>query len=98
VSGDSAVEDRRGKLDEFLAELDEVIAGRRMNVHFELDDPSGNSYLQVSIEHLHVTSPPSWRYILTTTITPKITTQCPFFAPGLTVVDIKFAVKQISQF
>jgi hypothetical protein len=38
-------------------------------------------------------------YILTTT-TPKITTQYPFFAPGLcpTVVDIKFAVKQISQF
>jgi hypothetical protein len=38
-------------------------------------------------------------YILTTTA-PKITTQCPFFAPGLclAVVDIKFAVKQISQF
>jgi hypothetical protein len=34
------------------------------------------------------------------TTPPKITTQCPFFAPGLclTVVDIKFAVKQISQF
>jgi hypothetical protein len=30
----------------------------------------------------------------------EITTQRPFFAPGLclTVVDIKFAVKQISQF
>jgi hypothetical protein len=38
-------------------------------------------------------------YILTTT-SSKITTQCPFFAPGLclTVVDIKFAVKQMSQF
>jgi hypothetical protein len=32
-------------------------------------------------------------YILTTT-TPKITTQCPFFAPGLIVVEIKFAVQQ----
>lgn len=49
VMGDSAVAGRRNRLGDFVNELDQVITGKRLNVHIELDDPSGNSYLQVSM-------------------------------------------------
>ncbi|XP_074531066.1 zinc finger protein ZPR1 [Halichoeres trimaculatus] len=45
VCGDSSSSDRTEKLKEFGETLDKVIAGE-MKVHFVLDDPAGNSYLQ----------------------------------------------------
>lgn len=45
VSGDSSISDRVQKLSEFGEKIDKVIAGE-MKVHFILDDPAGNSYLQ----------------------------------------------------
>lgn len=45
ICGDSGSSDRMEKLNEFGETLDKVMAGD-MNVHFVLDDPAGNSYLQ----------------------------------------------------
>lgn len=45
VLGDSSISDRVQKLNEFGEKIDKVIAGE-MKVHFILDDPAGNSYLQ----------------------------------------------------
>ncbi|XP_029990566.1 zinc finger protein ZPR1 [Sphaeramia orbicularis] len=45
VSGDSGVEDRIQKLNEFGKKIDQIIAGE-LDVHIVLDDPAGNSYLQ----------------------------------------------------
>eukprot|EP00066_Takifugu_rubripes_P011347 XP_003979960.2 PREDICTED: zinc finger protein ZPR1 [Takifugu rubripes] len=45
VCGDSGTGDRMQKLREFGEKLDKIIAGE-MDVHFILDDPAGNSYLQ----------------------------------------------------
>lgn len=45
VSGDSGMEDRMQKLNEFGKKIDKIIAGE-MDVHIVLDDPAGNSYLQ----------------------------------------------------
>ncbi|XP_048588478.1 zinc finger protein ZPR1 [Nematostella vectensis] len=36
----------RENLKSFLASLQEIISGERMNVHIILDDPAGNSYIQ----------------------------------------------------
>ncbi|XP_074072836.1 zinc finger protein ZPR1 isoform X1 [Macrotis lagotis] len=43
--GDSSNPDRTEKLEEFSQKLDQIIEGK-MNAHFILDDPAGNSYLQ----------------------------------------------------
>lgn len=45
ICGDSSATDRVEKLREFGQKIDKVIAGE-MEVHFVLDDPAGNSYLQ----------------------------------------------------
>ncbi|KAM7006141.1 zinc finger protein ZPR1 [Tautogolabrus adspersus] len=45
ISGDSCSTDRMQKLREFGEKLDKIMSGE-MNVHFVLDDPTGNSYLQ----------------------------------------------------
>lgn len=45
VSGDSTTSDRMQRLSEFGEKIDKIIAGE-MVVHFVLDDPAGNSYLQ----------------------------------------------------
>ncbi|XP_020488764.2 zinc finger protein ZPR1 [Labrus bergylta] len=45
ISGDSCSTDRMQKLREFGEKLDKVMSGE-MKVHFVLDDPAGNSYLQ----------------------------------------------------
>ncbi|XP_038552230.1 zinc finger protein ZPR1 [Micropterus salmoides] len=43
--GDSSTTDRVQKLSDFGEKIDNIMAGK-MNVHFILDDPAGNSYLQ----------------------------------------------------
>lgn len=43
--GDSCTSDRIGKLQEFGKKIDQILEGQ-MKVHFILDDPAGNSYLQ----------------------------------------------------
>lgn len=45
ICGDSGSADRVQKLMEFGEKIDKIIAGE-MQVHFVLDDPAGNSYLQ----------------------------------------------------
>lgn len=45
VSGDSSTSERTERLKEFAEKIDKIIAGE-MVVHFVLDDPAGNSYLQ----------------------------------------------------
>lgn len=45
VSGDSTTSERTEKLKEFAEKIEKIIAGE-MVVHFVLDDPAGNSYLQ----------------------------------------------------
>lgn len=45
VCGDSSTANRVEKLNEFGEKIDKIIAGE-MDVHFVLDDPAGNSYLQ----------------------------------------------------
>ncbi|XP_044037887.1 zinc finger protein ZPR1 [Siniperca chuatsi] len=45
ICGDSSTTDRVQKLNEFGEKIDKIMAGE-MNVHFILDDPAGNSYLQ----------------------------------------------------
>ncbi|XP_043937092.1 zinc finger protein ZPR1 [Protopterus annectens] len=45
TAGDSTTPERSKKLQEFGKQIQEVIAGRLL-VHFVLDDPAGNSYLQ----------------------------------------------------
>ncbi|XP_073324326.1 zinc finger protein ZPR1 [Pagrus major] len=45
VCGDSSTTDRMQKLREFGEKIDKIMAGE-MDVHFVLDDPAGNSYLQ----------------------------------------------------
>lgn len=45
VSGDSSTSERVERLKEFAEKIDKIIAGE-MVVHFILDDPAGNSYLQ----------------------------------------------------
>lgn len=45
VCGDSTTSDRVQRLNEFAEKVDKIIAGE-MVVHFVLDDPAGNSYLQ----------------------------------------------------
>ncbi|XP_021375953.1 zinc finger protein ZPR1-like [Mizuhopecten yessoensis] len=44
--GDSSQPERKSKLDDFCNQLDKVIDGEMMGIHFVLDDPAGNSYLQ----------------------------------------------------
>lgn len=48
ITGDSANPDTKKRLEEFKSELNRMINGER---HFTLilDDPTGNSYLQVSL-------------------------------------------------
>ncbi len=48
IVGDSAQGDSKAKLAEFLERLDRVASGEVLDVHIILDDPAGNSYLQVS--------------------------------------------------
>lgn len=45
VSGDSTTSERVERLNEFAGKIDKIVAGE-MVVHFVLDDPAGNSYLQ----------------------------------------------------
>ncbi|KAG7259819.1 hypothetical protein CRUP_025368 [Coryphaenoides rupestris] len=45
MCGDSSTADRAEKLQAFGEKLDRIIAGE-MDVHFVLDDPAGNSYMQ----------------------------------------------------
>ncbi|XP_076111836.1 zinc finger protein ZPR1-like isoform X1 [Mytilus galloprovincialis] len=44
--GDSSEENLKGKIGQFCDKIDEIIEGKRMGVHFVLDDATGNSYLQ----------------------------------------------------
>uniref|UniRef100_A0A672V3J7 Zinc finger protein 259 n=1 Tax=Strigops habroptila TaxID=2489341 RepID=A0A672V3J7_STRHB len=44
--GDSSTPSRTGKLQEFVGKLQEIIEGK-VKAHLILDDPAGNSYLQV---------------------------------------------------
>lgn len=44
--GDSTTEDAKAKWDAFLANLDEVVDGKRLGVTLVVDDPLANSYLQ----------------------------------------------------
>ena len=46
VFGDSTGEDKQQKIAAFTAKMDKVIAGQMLNIHFILDDPAGNSYIQ----------------------------------------------------
>ncbi|KAI1230694.1 hypothetical protein IHE44_0008570 [Lamprotornis superbus] len=43
--GDSSTPSRTGKLQEFIGKLQDIIEGKAQ-VHFIMDDPAGNSYLQ----------------------------------------------------
>lgn len=43
--GDSTTSDRKEKLQEFGKKIDQILGGQ-MKVHFVLEDPAGNSYLQ----------------------------------------------------
>ncbi|XP_010777388.1 zinc finger protein ZPR1 [Notothenia coriiceps] len=45
ICGDSSSSDRLEKLQAFGEKIDKIIAGE-MNIHFILDDPTGNSYMQ----------------------------------------------------
>ncbi|KAL3058166.1 zinc finger protein ZPR1 [Trematomus bernacchii] len=45
ICGDSSSSDRFEKLQAFGEKIDKIIAGE-MNIHFILDDPTGNSYMQ----------------------------------------------------
>ena len=47
IIGDSGHPERRGRFTEFLTKLEELRDGKMMNVLFVLDDPAGNSYIQV---------------------------------------------------
>ena len=47
ADGDSATEETQRRLREFRAKLEELTEGKR-HFTFVMDDPSGNSYLQVS--------------------------------------------------
>ncbi|KAK7105668.1 hypothetical protein V1264_017017 [Littorina saxatilis] len=44
--GDSSTPERSGKLGDFCKELDLIVQGEKNGVHFILDDPAGNSYIQ----------------------------------------------------
>ncbi|CAG0899414.1 unnamed protein product [Darwinula stevensoni] len=45
IVGDSSQDQSKRQLEEFVAKIDDVIAGR-MSAHIVLDDPAGNSYVQ----------------------------------------------------
>uniref|UniRef100_A0A3Q3WYH3 Zinc finger protein ZPR1 n=1 Tax=Mola mola TaxID=94237 RepID=A0A3Q3WYH3_MOLML len=45
ICGDSSITDRVQKLSDFGEKIDKIMAGE-LEVHFILDDPAGNSYLQ----------------------------------------------------
>ncbi|XP_074652401.1 zinc finger protein ZPR1-like isoform X2 [Tubulanus polymorphus] len=45
-SGDSQSNSQKSKLQKFCDQLDEVIDGKRLGIHFIIDDPAGNSYIQ----------------------------------------------------
>ena len=47
--GDSAAEDTKVNMEKFLKKLDALISGEVPTFTFILDDPAGNSYLQVCI-------------------------------------------------
>lgn len=49
IFGDSTDSNYSGKMKEFLNKLEKIRKGELLNVTIILDDPSGNSYLQVSI-------------------------------------------------
>ncbi|KAL5019450.1 hypothetical protein ScPMuIL_002342 [Solemya velum] len=44
--GDSSQPDMVDKISAFCGKIKEIITGERLGVHFVLDDPAGNSYLQ----------------------------------------------------
>lgn len=46
ICGDSSSTDQMQKLSDFGKKIDKIIAGDMMGIHFILDDPAGNSYLQ----------------------------------------------------
>ncbi|XP_033758824.1 zinc finger protein ZPR1-like [Pecten maximus] len=46
MQGDSSAPEKKSKLQMFCNQLDKVINGEMMGIHFVLDDPAGNSYLQ----------------------------------------------------
>lgn len=46
MSGDSSGSETRAQLHAFCEKLDKVRTGETLDVHFILDDPAGNSYLQ----------------------------------------------------
>jgi C4-type Zn-finger protein len=49
TDGDSTTSDTRGRMKEFNRKLNELIEGGK-NFTFIMDDPTGNSYLQVGKE------------------------------------------------
>lgn len=46
IVGDSSEKDSVSKMDQFIEKLEKVINGEMLGVHFILDDPAGNSYIQ----------------------------------------------------
>lgn len=46
LQGDSSTQENKSRMDSFCGKLDQIINGEMMDVHFVLDDPAGNSYLQ----------------------------------------------------
>ena len=48
MSGDSVPEQKRERLSAFIEKLKSAIAGDMLDYHFILDDPAGNSYLEVN--------------------------------------------------
>lgn len=46
ICGDSSSTDQVQKLSDFGKKIEKIIAGDLMGIHFILDDPAGNSYLQ----------------------------------------------------
>ncbi|ESN97793.1 hypothetical protein HELRODRAFT_114138 [Helobdella robusta] len=46
LSGDSCQDDTKAKMTAFCAKLQQIIEGKRSDVHLVLDDPAGNSYIQ----------------------------------------------------
>jgi zinc finger protein len=46
-SGDSSQSDYKEKMNDFMNQLNDIQTGKLLNVTIVLDDPAGNSYLQV---------------------------------------------------
>jgi len=46
ICGDSSSDQLKDRMQEFTEKMENVISGKTLGIHFILDDPAGNSYLQ----------------------------------------------------